>query len=81
VGGQWLMLVILATQEAEIRRVVVQCQPEPHLQNNQSKIDWRCDSSSRAPALQTQSSNPSPTKINKVNGRIKSVFYLPFIQK
>jgi hypothetical protein len=27
----------------------------PHLQNNQSKMDWRCGSSSRVPALQVRS--------------------------
>jgi hypothetical protein len=27
---------------------------EPHLQNNQTKMDWRYDSGNRAPALQTQ---------------------------
>jgi hypothetical protein len=40
------MPVILATLEAEIRRIKVQGQPvqivhETHLQNNQSKVDWR----------------------------------------
>jgi hypothetical protein len=40
---------------------------DPHLQNNQSKTDWRHGSSSRKPALQAQSPelNPSPTKKNK----------------
>jgi hypothetical protein len=28
-------------------------------------VGWRCGSSSRAPALQALSSNPSPTKNNK----------------
>jgi hypothetical protein len=28
---------------------------DPHLQNNQSKMDWRCGSSGRAPALQERS--------------------------
>jgi hypothetical protein len=41
---------------AEIGRIVVQGQLgqslwDPHLQNNQSKMDWRCSSSSRVPAL------------------------------
>jgi hypothetical protein len=45
---------ILATWEAEIRRITVSGQPEkivcesPHLQNNLSKMDWRCGSSDRA---------------------------------
>jgi hypothetical protein len=38
---------------------------DPNLQNNQSKRDWRCGSSSRVPALQVGSSNPSPTKKKK----------------
>jgi hypothetical protein len=38
-----------------------------HLKNNQSKMDWRCGSSGREPALQalSPSSNPGPTK--KIN--------------
>jgi hypothetical protein len=52
----WLTLAILATWEAEIGRITVRGQPrqivqEAHLQNNQSKMDWRRGSSSRAPAL------------------------------
>jgi hypothetical protein len=44
------MSVILATWEAEIKRIIVQGQPGkqisiPHLQNNQSKMDWRYGSS------------------------------------
>jgi hypothetical protein len=53
----WVLVltpVILATWEAEI---TVQGQPRqssgnPHLHNNQSKMDWRCGSSNRDPALQ-----------------------------
>jgi hypothetical protein len=39
-------------------------EPAPHLQNNQSKMNCRCDSSGRASALQVCSPefNPSPTK-------------------
>jgi hypothetical protein len=33
---------------------------EPHLQNNQSKIDWRCDSRGRVPALQGQNPKFKP---------------------
>jgi hypothetical protein len=42
---------IPATWAAEIWRITVRGQPRqivlktPHLQNNQSKMDWRCDSS------------------------------------
>jgi hypothetical protein len=40
------MPVILATWEAEIRRITIGGQPgqkfkKPHLQNNQDKMDWR----------------------------------------
>jgi hypothetical protein len=44
VGRQWLTLVILATQEAEIKRIEVQSQPRqtvhetrPYLKNTQHK--------------------------------------------
>jgi hypothetical protein len=33
---------------------------DPHLQNNQRKMDWRCGPSSRAPALQVQSHEFKP---------------------
>jgi hypothetical protein len=45
---QWLALVIPATWEAEIRRIMVLGEPgqivqeTPHLQNNQCKMDWKC---------------------------------------
>jgi hypothetical protein len=56
-GHQWLMILILATWEAEIWRIAVQGQPRqlicktPSPKNNQSKIDCRCGSSDRMPAL------------------------------
>jgi hypothetical protein len=53
------MLVILATQEAEIRRIVVQSQPqanssrEPILIKTITKKDWQSDGlSSKVPAWQ-----------------------------
>jgi hypothetical protein len=51
-----LTLVILATQEAEIRRIVVQSQawetslPDPILKKPITKEGWRSDSDGRAPA-------------------------------
>jgi hypothetical protein len=48
------MPVILATWEAEIRRITVLENPYL-LQNKQRKTDWRCGSSSRATVLQVQS--------------------------
>jgi hypothetical protein len=43
------------------------CETPPHLQNNQSKMDWRCGSSNRAPALRgLQGSNPSNTEKKKM---------------
>jgi hypothetical protein len=51
---------------------MVQVQPRkivhrPHLQNNQSKMDWRHGSSSRVTAFKHEglSSNSSPTKKKK----------------
>jgi hypothetical protein len=56
------MVVIPATWEAQIGRIVVKVQARTGKQlrdsiskNNQSKMDWRCGSSGRAPALQVQS--------------------------
>jgi hypothetical protein len=55
-GCWWLMSAILATWEAEMWRIEVRRQPgqivletpSPNLQNNQSKVDWRCGSMGRA---------------------------------
>jgi hypothetical protein len=51
-----LILAILATWEVEIRRTVVQGQPGKISisKNNQSKMDWRFDSSGTVPALQVK---------------------------
>jgi hypothetical protein len=47
--------IILATQEAEIRKIALQSQPQanrkPYLENAQHKTDWWSGSSDRAPAL------------------------------
>jgi hypothetical protein len=50
---QWLKPIILATLEAEVGRIecsrpTQENSQEIHLQNNQSKMDWKCGSSSRA---------------------------------
>jgi hypothetical protein len=53
--------VILATGEAKIRRIMVQGQigqivhKTPTGKVTTAKMDWRCGSSDRAPALQVQS--------------------------
>jgi hypothetical protein len=72
-GCQWLMPVTLATWEAEIRRIVAWCQPRqivqetPHLQNNQSKMDWKHDSNSRVLCKNEDlSSNPIPPKRSRI---------------
>jgi hypothetical protein len=55
-GCWWLPPVILATQEAEIRRMGVQSQlcinswRDPILKIPNTKQDWQNDSSSRVPA-------------------------------
>jgi hypothetical protein len=47
----------------------------PHDQNNQIKIDWRCGSSSRVPALQVQrpefKSHPTKKKKGKERRKVK----------
>jgi hypothetical protein len=59
--------VILATWKAEIRRITVPGQSgqtvheTPHLQNNQSKMNWKHDSGSRV-LCSMKTSNYSPTK-------------------
>jgi hypothetical protein len=58
VGHEWLMPIILAFWEAEIRRTRVQGQPgnivheKPYFQNKQSQMDWRCGSNGSVLALQ-----------------------------
>jgi hypothetical protein len=52
--------VILAIWEAEIGRIEVQGETrqtvcKTNLQNNQSKVEWRCGPRDRAPALQARS--------------------------
>jgi hypothetical protein len=53
-----LMCAILAIWEAENKRIKIQGQPgqtaRPHLQNSQSRMDWRSASSSTATAMQVQ---------------------------
>jgi hypothetical protein len=62
----WLLPAILATWDAEIGRTMVQAQPranssyETPSPNNQRKMDWRCGSQGRAPALQVQSQEFKP---------------------
>jgi hypothetical protein len=52
---QWLILVILATWEAEIGRIKVRGQPQQVVPETPiskiTEMDWRCSSSSRVPAL------------------------------
>jgi hypothetical protein len=71
-GHRWLTPVLLATWGAEIAKTAVQGQPgqivhKPHLQNNQSKMDWRCGSRTKTPALQVQSSELKPQSNQKKN--------------
>jgi hypothetical protein len=48
-GCHWLMPITLATLETEMEN---HSSRPAHLQNNQSKMDWRHDSSGRVPSLQ-----------------------------
>jgi hypothetical protein len=72
VGSLWFISVTLFTWEAEIVWIAFGGQPcqtvhETNLQNSQSKMDWRCGSSSKVLLCkhETLSSNPSPTKKEK----------------
>jgi hypothetical protein len=61
----WHMPIILATWEAEIRRILVQQgQPRQTVQ-----MDWRCDSSNREPALQAWCSDFKPQSHLEKKGR------------
>jgi hypothetical protein len=71
-----LMPVILVTWEAEIGKIAVWGHARPHVtpfsKNNQSKMDWRCGSSDRSPALQVTCAVlcSSPWLHNKVSRRV-----------
>jgi hypothetical protein len=58
-GHQWVTPIVLATWEAEVKRIEVPGESRqifvPELQNNQSKMDWRRGSSSRVPEFKFQS--------------------------
>jgi hypothetical protein len=41
-------------KDHSLRQAWANSSQDPHLQNNQSKMDWRCGSSSRVPALQAK---------------------------
>jgi hypothetical protein len=69
-----VVAVIIATWEAEIRRIIVRGQPmqivpkHPISKITKVKLDWQCSSISRVPALQVKamSSNHSLTKKEKI---------------
>jgi hypothetical protein len=67
----WFTPVILVTWEAEMGRIAVRGQSmqivceTPHLQNNQSKIVWRCGSGCRPPVLQVWSPGFKPQSYQK----------------
>jgi hypothetical protein len=50
-GHRWLIPVILTTWEPEIeieRPPWANSSKDPHLKNNQSKMDWRCGSRAKS---------------------------------
>jgi hypothetical protein len=65
------MPIILDTLEAKIERIVVQGQlrqialKAPISKISRAKMDWRCGSSSTAPALQVQSPKFKPQSHQK----------------
>jgi hypothetical protein len=70
------MPIILATREAEIRRIVVQGQPgqmvhetPPISKITRTKMDWRSRSSGRVPALRAQSPKFKPQSHKKKKKR------------
>jgi hypothetical protein len=71
--SQGLSSIILTTMETELWRILVRGQPRqkfarPHLQNNKSKMDWRCGLSNQPIALQvgtTEFKPQSPPKKKK----------------
>jgi hypothetical protein len=70
------MPIILTTWEAEIRRISLRpaqanSSQDPHQQNNQSKMDWRCGSSGRGPVLQVQSPELKPQSHQKKKKKAK----------
>jgi hypothetical protein len=80
VGHWWLMPIIVATWDAEIRRIMVQSQPRlktkkarSYLKNSQHENGWWSGLSGSVPARECEvlSSNPSITrqKLKKTKGR------------
>jgi hypothetical protein len=68
-----IMPVILAPWEAEIRRI--RFKARSHLQNNQSKMDWKCGSGLLC-KLEALTSNPRATKKQTNKSRISPTFLL-----
>jgi hypothetical protein len=67
--GAGLLLVILATQEAEIRRIAVQSQPGQRVLETLSRKNpsqKRADGMAQGVGLEFKPSNPPPKKI-KIN--------------
>jgi hypothetical protein len=76
VGHRWFLPIILASWEAEIRRIAVQGQlgqvvhGTPIYKTIRAEMDWRCDCRGGAAQCllckcQVVTSTLSPTKINK----------------
>jgi hypothetical protein len=52
---QWLMPIILVLGRLRMEASPGKWLLRPYFQNNQSKKDWRCGSTGKAPALHVQS--------------------------